>query len=93
MEVAVVSFSYMVMTQFNFGPQSPLRTPFLDAIFPYTLIASIVAALAALTGLVITTWFSWRRDRREEDAASLDSKKKKLEIKKLERELSPRKRR
>jgi hypothetical protein len=50
-------------------------------------VVALAASIGSLFGFIITTIFSWRKERREAKSFELDIKKKELEIEKTKIEL------
>jgi hypothetical protein len=50
-------------------------------------IGSLLTACTALMGFLITSFITWRKDRRESDHSTIELEKKKLELEQLRREI------
>jgi putative Ca2+/H+ antiporter (TMEM165/GDT1 family) len=66
-----------------------LSAPWLDAQFVLTL-GSLITAVTTLLGFLVTTVMTWRKERRESNATSVEPEKNKLELEKLRREIGDR---
>ncbi len=78
-----------------FGPRrrvytlpDPSRAPELGPQLAYLiLVVSLLTSIISLLGFVITTFFAWRKERREREHSDLDLEKKRLEVERLRQEL------
>lgn len=55
----------------------------------FLAVASLLTSATSFAGFFITTVMAWRKDKRESQNADLDLEKKRLELEKLRRELTP----
>jgi hypothetical protein len=51
-------------------------------------VASVLSSFTTFIGLLVTTLITWRKERRENDHASIELEKNKLELEKLRREVA-----
>lgn len=66
----------------------PFRVPEVGSqITTLIMVVSLLTSIISLLGFVITTFFAWRKERREREHSDLDLEKKRLEVERLRQEL------
>jgi hypothetical protein len=83
----LLMLGYALATLPHWFPDSLKDGAILPSGVPIEVVATLVGAFAGVVGLIITSIFSWREDRRRENYYEIEMEQQKLTIEKLKLQL------